>query len=80
MELWVGGIAGALEEETYRALLADAGFSEVGVELTRVYSAEDLAASECCTSSETQAGMLNLGAAGVRLVSAFVRATKPRNN
>ncbi len=79
MELWVGCIAGALEEETYRALLADAGFSDIGLEVTRVYSAEDLAASECCTSSESQTGMLDLGAAGGRLVSAFVRATKPRN-
>ncbi len=79
MELWVGCIAGALEEDTYRALLADAGFSHAGVEVTRGYSAEDLAASECCTSSESQTGMLDLRAAGGRLVSAFVRATKPSN-
>jgi len=45
MELWVGCIAGALEEQTYHGLLADAGFSDVGVEVTRVYSAEELAAS-----------------------------------
>jgi arsenite methyltransferase len=78
MELWVGCIAGALEEETYRGLLAHAGFSDIGVEVTRVYAAEDLAASECCSSAESQTGVPDLGAPGGRLVSAFVRATKPR--
>jgi arsenite methyltransferase len=59
MELWAGCIAGALEENTYRQLLSAAGFADVGVEVTRVHDAHDLAAS------------------GGRLVSAFVRATKP---
>jgi arsenite methyltransferase len=59
MELWAGCIAGALEETTYRQLLLDAGFADIGVEVTRVYRPEDV------------------GAAGGRLVSAFVRATKP---
>jgi len=39
MELWAGCIAGALEETTYRQLLADAGFRDVEVEVTRVYDA-----------------------------------------
>ena len=78
MELWAGCVAGALEEETYRRLLAEAGFSEVGVEVTRVYAAEDLAASECCNSTEAQGGFVSLAAAGGRQVSGFVRATKPR--
>ena len=34
MELWAGCIAGALEENTYRALLDEAGFEHVGVEVT----------------------------------------------
>jgi SAM-dependent methyltransferase len=59
LELWAGCIAGALEETTYRQLLAEAGFADVGVQVTRVYDAQALAAS------------------GGRLVSAFVRATKP---
>src|SRR5262249_3213778 len=50
LELWPGCIAGALEETTYRHLLAQAGFSDVGAEGTRVYQAEDLAARECCDS------------------------------
>jgi arsenite methyltransferase len=60
MELWAGCIAGALEETTYRQLLADAGFQNVEVEVTRVYDASP-----------------TLPADGGRLVSAFVRATRP---
>src|SRR5437762_2534907 len=37
MELWVGCVAGALEENEYRDKLAEAGFEEIGVEPTRVY-------------------------------------------
>ena len=77
MELWAGCIAGALEETTYRQLLSDAGFANVGVEVTRVYDAQDLAASECCGDSlATQSGFTELTASGGRLVSAFVRATQ----
>jgi arsenite methyltransferase len=78
MELWAGCIAGALEENTYGQLLAEAGFTEVGVEVTRVYDARDLAASERCGDDlATQSGFADLTASGGRLVSAFVRATKP---
>jgi SAM-dependent methyltransferase len=78
MELWAGCIAGALEETIYRQLLVDAGFEAVGVEVTRVYDARDLAASECCGDSlAAQSGFVELAASGGRLVSAFVRATKP---
>src|SRR5688572_6256090 len=44
MELWIGCVAGALEEQEYRALLADAGFEQIGIEVTRVYAAADAAA------------------------------------
>src|SRR3989440_2577748 len=37
MELWVGCVAGALEEEEYKGLLAAAGFVDVGIERTRIY-------------------------------------------
>jgi SAM-dependent methyltransferase len=79
MELWAGCIAGALEENTYRQLLSEAGFIDVDVEVTRMYQAQDLAASECCDSLASQAGFSELSASGGRLVSAFVRATKPAN-
>jgi len=77
MELWAGCIAGALVETTYRQLLSEAGFSDAGVEVTRVYDAQDLAASECCDSRASQEGFTELATSGGRLVSAFVRATKP---
>jgi len=37
MELWVGCVAGALEEQEYKRLLAEAGFVDVGIEPTRIY-------------------------------------------
>ena len=77
MELWAGCIAGALEEHTYRRLLADAGFADIGLEVTRVYEAQDLAASDCCDSLASASSFAELAASGGRLVSAFVRATKP---
>ena len=79
MELWAGCIAGALEEHTYRQLLADAGFADIGVEVTRVYAAQDLAASDCCDSLVSERSFAELAASGGRLVSAFVRATKPKS-
>jgi arsenite methyltransferase len=41
MLLWVGCIAGALEEREYAAKLARAGFTGISIEPTRVYSIED---------------------------------------
>src|SRR5207248_10742771 len=41
MELWVGCVAGALEEVEYRRLLAEAGFEGIGVEPTRIYEFDD---------------------------------------
>ncbi len=53
MEAWVGCVAGALEEGEYRQLLADAGFGDVTLEVTRVYDPKELAEStgsgaSCC--------------------------------
>ena len=39
--LWIGCIAGALDENDYRAKLAAAGFDQIGIEPTRVYDVED---------------------------------------
>ena len=41
VELWIGCVAGALEESEYRAKLSAAGFAEVEVEPTRIYRAQD---------------------------------------
>ena len=47
MELWVGCIAGALSESDYRNKLANAGFADIDVEVTRVYGGDDARAFLC---------------------------------
>src|SRR5687768_8902665 len=74
MELWIGCVAGALEEQEYRALLADAGFEQIGIEVTRVYAADDAAAF--LEGSGLDAAEFAREIDG-KFVSAFVRATKP---
>jgi len=74
LELWAGCIAGALEESEYRRLLAEAGFGAVGVEVTRVYDVEDARAVLEGAGLDVESVARDLGG---RLVSAFVRATKP---
>ena len=74
MELWVGCVAGALEEEEYIAKLRAAGFDDVQLEPWRVYGADD------ARSFLTHAGFdLDRLAPDVegRFASAFVRAHKP---
>ncbi len=73
LESWAGCIAGALEEETYRALLATAGFTNVEVEVTRRYALQDIA------ENGAHASVAALGEAEQRdvdgrFVSAFIRA------
>jgi arsenite methyltransferase len=73
MELWIGCVAGALEEEEYRSKLARAGFTNVDVEPTRIYKAED-------AKSFLEQGGLEpslLAQVDGRFMSAFVRARKP---
>lgn len=74
MELWVGCIAGALEESDYRAKLVNAGFEHVTVEPTRVYRAED--ARQFLEDSGLDDADLPAQVDG-RFMSAFVRASKP---
>ena len=71
---WVGCIAGALEENEYRAKLANAGFEQIGVEPTRIYRAED--ALEFLSGQQIP---LSIDAAQVdgKFMSAFIRAVKP---
>ena len=74
MELWIGCVAGALEEMEYRDLLADAGFRRIEVEPTRIYKAEDAAAF--LIGSGLDAATFTAQIDG-KFMSAFVRATKP---
>ena len=74
VELWIGCVAGALDESEYRNKLAQAGFQEIDLVPTRVYQMED--------ARELLAGSgLNLDAVAPQVdgkfISAFVRARKP---
>lgn len=67
---WVGCIAGALEIETYKALLREAGFEDVSIEITRRYTVAEAGVD----TADLPPGWE--GADG-KIASAFVRATKP---
>jgi arsenite methyltransferase len=71
VELWSGCVSGALEKGEYEALLREAGFEDVSVEVTHTYGAE-LAASGCCGGLDLERAL-----GEVSLASAFVRARKP---
>src|ERR1700719_239965 len=71
--LWVGCIAGALEENEYLAKLASAGFAEAEVEPTRIYHVED--ARSFFTETALDVDRLAPDVDG-RFASAFVRARK----
>jgi len=75
VELWIGCVAGALEEEEYRAKLAEAGFEAVEIEPTRVYRVED--AREFLAGKGIDAAAIAPVVDG-KFMSAFVRARKPR--
>jgi 2-polyprenyl-3-methyl-5-hydroxy-6-metoxy-1,4-benzoquinol methylase len=74
MLLWVGCVAGALEENDYRAKLAAAGFTEISIEPTRLYRAED--AASFLEGKGIDVHTLGASADG-KFMSAFVRARKP---
>jgi arsenite methyltransferase len=75
MELWVGCIAGALEETEYGDKLRAAGFTEVEVEPWRIYKVDD--ARTFLTESGIDVDRLAPQVDG-RFASAFVRARKPQ--
>lgn len=93
MEAWIGCIAGALEENTFRQLLADAGFQDIEIQVTREYDPRELQShagavgQACCSgggccSGDTPAvwdgsAYQRFEQSGGKIVSAFVRATKP---
>ncbi|HTS89940.1 MAG TPA: arsenite methyltransferase [Gemmatimonadales bacterium] len=74
MELWVGCIAGALEEQEFLDLLREAGFESASVEPTRIYEFEDARAFLGAAGEELE--VLARDVSG-RVMGAFVRATKP---
>ena len=72
--LWVGCIAGALEENDYRAKLGKAGFVNVDLEPTRIYRAEDARAFLSGQGIDVDAIAPQVDG---KFMSAFVRAAKP---
>ena len=74
--LWVGCVAGALEESEYRDKLASAGFEQVDIEPTRVYRVAD--AREFLTDKGLDVDALAPQVDG-KFMSAFLRATKSRS-
>jgi ubiquinone/menaquinone biosynthesis C-methylase UbiE len=74
VELWMGCVAGALEESDYRAKLAAAGFTDIDIEPTRVYTAED--ARDFLISAGIPYEQFAAEVDG-KFLSAFVRARKP---
>ena len=74
MELWVGCVAGALEEREFAALLAEVGFENPTLEPTRIYAVEDarLFLEEAGLDVDAFADAVE-----GRFMSAFVRGTKP---
>ena len=74
--LWVGCVAGALEENDYRAKLTHAGFENVDIEPTRVYPVED--AREFLSDHNIDVNAIAPQLEG-KFMSAFIRATKPKN-
>jgi SAM-dependent methyltransferase len=76
MLLWVGCIAGALEESDYRAKLVAAGFVNIDLEPTRTYDIED--ARVFLTEAGIAVDEIAPQVEG-KFISAFIRATKPKS-
>src|ERR1700726_3497533 len=74
MELWVGCVAGALSDYEYVAKLTKAGFENIDIEPTRVYSIEDARAFLSGQGLDVDALAREVGD---KFISAFVRANKP---
>ena len=74
VELWIGCVAGALDEADYRAKLAAAGFEQIEIEPTRVYSVEEARRFLAGTGIDVDALAPHVEG---KFASAFIRATKP---
>jgi arsenite methyltransferase len=72
--LWVGCIAGALSDVDYTSKLATAGFENIEIEPTRIYSIED--ARTVLSGQGIDVDAIAAEVEG-KFISAFVRATKP---
>jgi ubiquinone/menaquinone biosynthesis C-methylase UbiE len=74
VELWIGCVAGALEEQEFLSLLREVGFENPSIEPTRVYKAEDAAAFLAGSGVDAETFAREIDG---KFFSGFVRATKP---
>jgi len=74
--LWVGCVAGALEENEYQNKLTSAGFAQIEIEPTRVYEVED--ARQFLSAEGIDVDAIAAEVEG-KFMSAFIRAVKPSN-
>ena len=74
LELWVGCVAGALEEGTYRGKLQKAGFEGIEIAPTRIYRAADAVQFLQKVGLSGAAAVADIDG---RIMSAFIRATNP---
>jgi arsenite methyltransferase len=74
MELWVGCVAGALEEQEFLSMLREVGFENASIEPTRIYRAEDAAAFLANTGLDGEKFAADIDG---KFMGAFIRATKP---
>ena len=74
VELWIGCVAGALDDQDYRAKLAAAGFADIDIEPTRVYQSADALSFFAGTDIDVDE---IAAAVDGKFMSAFVRARKP---
>jgi arsenite methyltransferase len=74
MLLWVGCIAGALEDSDYRSTLTAAGFDSIEIEPTRIYDVNDARSFLSGEGIDVDAVAPQVEG---KFMSAFVRATKP---
>jgi arsenite methyltransferase len=75
MELWVGCVAGALEEDEFKALLSEVGFEQPEIEPTRIYQFDD--AREFLAGIEGEELEVLARQVSGCVMGAFVRASKP---
>ena len=72
--LWVGCVAGALEEHEYKTKLTAVGFEQVGIEPTRIYRLDEARAFLSGEGVDLEAIAPQVDG---KFMSAFIRATKP---
>ena len=74
MELWIGCVAGALEEQEFKSLLTAAGFEDVSIEPTRIYQVND--ARAFLEGAGLDVDVVATAVDG-KFMGAFVRGRKP---